>query len=158
MSKPTVDYDDSRLWRMFAELERPARLRAVKMAFRREAARVRRVAVDNLRSKVASSRQIERGIRNVVYKRTAGFRVTIGSRAAPKGKSKGKGGGKPVLIWLEGGTERRFTRRGRRNRGVIRPVRFMARTLTRVRGTVGADLRRQVIESIIRISRKYGCK
>lgn len=105
-------YDDRNLYMLFDSLSPKERLRALKGAFRREANNVRRVAVNNLRGSIRSDRDLERGIRALVFKRKAGFRVTIGTKSANKKTGKGEAGyhtnrqglKKPVLIWAEEGT------------------------------------------------------
>lgn len=170
-----MQYDDSNLQRLFAELEPRQRLKALKGAFRREAGRVRKVAVGNLRSSIRSDRDLERGVRAVVFKRKAGFRVTIGTKKARMngGKEYGfhtnrRGLKKPVLIWAEGGTKGRKSRRQSRypvggrwatgkNRGAMKSYGFMAKTKSDVRGTVTESLHNQVREHVTKTAKKYGC-
>lgn len=79
------------------------------------------------------NKELEKGIRRVLYRKQTGFRVTIGSKQLTrrnKGKRKGvtrygkarmawggfdyhanrQGKEKPVLIWAEGGTKDRYTK------------------------------------------------
>lgn len=130
-------YNDGELQRLFAELDPKQRLKAIKGAFRREANRVRKTAVNNLRSSIRTDKDMEKGVRAVVMKRAAGFRVTIGTKVM-KGRYKGKRNGvrrygrakktwsgfsfhtnrqgkdKPVLIWAEAGTKWRRTKNATR--------------------------------------------
>ena len=177
-----LDYDDSRLQQLFAELEPKRRLQAMKGAFRKEADRVRKVAVNNLRgSGLRSSKELEKGIRRVVFKKAAGFRVTVGTKRANKA-GKGEAGfhtnrrglKKPILIWAEDGTKERktkngggilgfFTRRAARKRsahrtGKMKRYGFMSRTLEGTRESVTNNVRNNVVENIKKISAKYGCK
>jgi hypothetical protein len=177
-----IDYDDSRLQQLFAELEPKRRLQAMRGAFRKEADRVRKVAVNNLRSSgLRSSKELEKGIRRVVSKKKAGFRVTVGTKRANKA-GKGEAGfhtnrrglKKPILIWAEDGTKERktkngggilgfFTRRAARKRrahrtGKMKRYGFMSRTLEGERESVTNNVRNNVVESIKKISEKYGCK
>jgi hypothetical protein len=172
-------YDDSNLQRLFAEMEPKQRLQALKGGFRREANQVRKTAVNNLRSTgIRTDRDLESGVRAVVFKKQAGFRVTIGTKKA--GKSGGKSYGfhknrqgleKPILIWAEGGTEerrtksnagkhtRRFTYRLRKGHytGRMRRYGFMKQTSDQVAGTVTENLHNEVIRSVEKVAKKYGC-
>ena len=173
----SIDYSDRDLQQLFAEMEPKRRLQALKGGFRREAHQVRKTAINNLRSSIRSDRDLEKGVRALVFKRRAGFRVTIGTKKANK-KGKGEAGfhknrrgvKKPVLIWAEGGTVERKTRpkRGTRRRadrlreahstGKMERYGFMAKTLDSVRGSVTEDVRKMVQENITKVAKKYGCK
>ena len=174
----SASYDFSQLQQLFAELEPKRRKQALKGAFRKEANRVRKTAVNNLRtSGIRTSRGLEKGIRAVVFKRTAGFRITVGTKKAGK-NGKGEKGyhtnrfgqRKPVLLWAESGTKERHTkskkgglRRAARLReshstGKMKRYAFMSKTLDDVRDSVTDDLHKEVAENIIRTSEKYGCK
>lgn len=173
----TIDYDDKNLQRLFAELEPKRRLQAIKGGFRREANQVRKTAINNLRSSIQSNKDLEKGVRAIVFKRKAGFRVTIGTKRAGK-NGKGEAGfhtnrqglKKPVLIWAEEGTAERKTKpkQGTRRRaarlrashrtGRMKRYGFMAQTLTGVRDTVTADIQKMVTENVEQVAKKYGCK
>lgn len=168
-------YDDTQLQKLFTEMDVKHRKRALKGAFRREANQVRRTAINNLRSSLHSNRDLEKGIRAIVFKKAAGFRVTIGTKKANRKTGKGEKGmhinrqglKKPVLIWAEGGTEQRKTktktkvfvrkRRGH-NTGRMKRYGFMRKTQTDVRDKVTADLRNEIVESVTKTANKYGCK
>lgn len=168
-------YDDTQLQKLFTEMDVKRRNRALKGAFRREANQVRRTAINNLRSSLHSNRDLEKGIRAIVFKKAAGFRVTIGTKKANRKTGKGEKGmhinrqglKKPVLIWAEGGTEQRKTktktrvfvreRRGH-NTGRMKRYGFMRKTQTYVRDKVTADLRNEIVESVTKTANKYGCK
>ncbi len=175
-----AEYDDSNLQRLFAEMDPKRRVQALKGGFRREASRVRKVAVNNLRgSGLRTDRNLESGVRYKVFKRTAGFKVTIGTKKAGK-NGKGEAGfhtnrrglKKPILIWAELGTEERrtksnggrhtrlFTRRLRRGHrtGRMKRYGFMRQTLEDVRDTVTANAHNEIIRSVERTAKKYGCK
>lgn len=114
-----IQYDDRKLRDLFTELEPKRRLKALKGAFRKEANKVRRTAVNNLRGSIRSDADLEKGVRVIVFKRAAGFRVTIGTKKATKRSQKEygfhknrQGLKKPVLIWAEEGTEERATKGG----------------------------------------------
>ena len=68
----TIDYNDENLQRLFAELEPKRRLQAIKGGFRREANQVRKTAINNLRSSIQSNKDLEKGVRAIVFKRKAG--------------------------------------------------------------------------------------
>lgn len=168
-------YDDTQLQKLFTEMDVKHRKRALKGAFRREANQVRRTAINNLRSSLHSNRDLEKGIRAIVFKKVAGFRVTIGTKKANRKTGKGEKGmhinrqglKKPVLIWAEGGTEQRKTKtktrffvRERRGHytGRMKRYGFMRKTQTDVRDKVTADLRNEIVESVTKTANKYGCK
>lgn len=169
-----MQYDDSNLQRLWQELTPDKRKKALKGAFRREANRVRRVALGNLRASIRSDSDLERGVRAVVWKRAAGFRVTVGTKRANKKTGKGergfhtnrKGLKKPVLVWAETGTERRYTKTKTRvftrlrkghYTGRMKRYGFMRKTRNQVEGTVTDSLRREIVDNIKRTARKYGC-
>lgn len=162
-----VAFDDRNLQQLFAEMEPKRRLQALRGGFRREANQVRKTAINNLRSSIRSNKDLEQGVRAVVYKRSAGFRVTIGTKRAGKN---GKGLKKPVLIWAEAGTQERQTKpkQGTRRRagrmreqhrtGRMKRYGFMEQTLNSVRDTVTADIHNLVLDNVEKIAKKYGCK
>ena len=172
----TIDYNDENLQRLFAELEPKRRLQAIKGGFRKEANQVRKTAINNLRSSVQSNKDLEKGVRAIVFKRKAGFRVTVGTKRAGK-NGKGEAGfhtnrqglKKPVLIWAEEGTAERKTKpkQGTRRRaarlrashrtGRMKRYGFMAQTLSSV-DTVTADIKKMVTENVEQVAKKYGCK
>ena len=174
----TVEYDDGNLQRLFAEMEPKRRAQALRGGFRKAANDVRKKAVANLRSSIRTDKDLEKGIRAAVFKRRAGFRVTIGTKKAGKNGKNGKGESgmhlnrqglkKPVLIWAEMGTAQRTTKssggkraaryRAAHNTGSMPRYGFMDKTRNQVRDTVTADMRKQVAENVERIAKKYGCK
>lgn len=171
----TIDYDDTKLQQLFAELEPKRRLQAIKGGFRREANQVRKTAINNLRSGIKSNKDLEKGVRAIVFKRKAGFRVTVGTKQAGK-NGKGEAGfhtnrqglKKPVLIWAEDGTNERKTksnggkranrRRAAHRTGRMRRYGFMRQTLNSVRDTVTANIHEMVIENVQKVAEKYGCR
>ena len=171
----SMQYDDRNLQRLFAEMDTKKRLKALKGAFRREANRVRKTAVNNLRGSILTDRDLERGVRAIVFKRKAGFRVTIGTKRAGKkgGKEYGfhlnrQGLKKPVLIWAEEGTKWRKSKKPTRyqvngkwrigqERGFMKRYGFMRQTADDVRNTVTDSLHNEVINSITKEAKKYGC-
>lgn len=173
-----IAYDDSNLRRLFAEMEPKRRLQAIKGGFRKAANKVRKTAINNLRSSgIRTDRDLERGIRAIVFKRTAGFRVTIGTKKAGR-NGKGEAGfhknrqglSKPILIWAEEGTQQRRTKakqgsrlradrkRSAHSTGRMRRYGFMAQTLSSTRETVAAEIHDLVTENIETVAKKYGCR
>lgn len=168
-----MSYDDSRLFKALAELEPKRRLQAIKGGIRKTGNKVRKKAVSNLRSSgIHSGRDLEKGVRLVVYKKkAAGFRVTVGTKkASGRKKAQGyhtnkRGLQKPVLIWWESGTRDRhtksktrvFTRKKKGHyTGRIRARRFMEQTLEQTRGTVTEDMHTMIRESVQKVIKKYG--
>lgn len=165
-----IDYDDRQLQQLFAELEPKRRLQALKGGFRRAANQVRKVAVNNLRGSIRSDKDLEKGVRAVVFKRSAGFRITVGTSDDKGYHTNRQGLKKPILIWAEEGTEERRTKskkgtRRRANRlrsshrtGKMKRYGFMERTLSSTCETVTDDIRQLVEENVLKIAQKYGCK
>ena len=172
-----IDYDDRNLQRLFADMEPKRRLQAIKGGFRKEANLVRKTAINNLRNSIRTDKDLEKGVRAIVFKRKAGFRVTVGTKKANK-SGKGEAGfhtnrqglKKPVLIWAEDGTADRRTKpkQGTRRRasrlrashrtGRMKRYGFMAQTLSGVRDTVTANIHELVKENVQKVAKKYGCK
>ena len=176
-----ITYDDTNLRKLFEEMAPKNRKKALKGSFRRTGNYVRGIAVRNLQGTgINHATRLRKGIRTVVFKRDAGFRVTAASRKADK-QGKGERGmhtnryglKKPVLSWAETGTQLRLVKRrgytrvkvagGRfytvgANRGRMPKYGFMERTRTQVDGSVMPVLRKEICQSIQKIARKYGCK
>lgn len=165
-----INYDDRNLQQLFTELTPKRRLQALRGGFRKEANRVRKTAVNNLRSSIRSDRDLEKGVRSLVFKRKAGFRITVGTKRANK-KGKGEAGfhtnrqglKKPILIWAEDGTKARKTKErggkhGARSTGRMKRYGFMDRTLKAVRGSVTENIHEMVAENVQKVAKKYGCK
>ena len=53
-----INYDDRNLQQLFTELTPKRRLQALRCGFRKEANRVRKTAVNNLRSSIRSDRDL----------------------------------------------------------------------------------------------------
>lgn len=170
-----ITFDDTKLRKLLFELEPKRRMQAVKGAFRKTATKVRKTAASNLRSSgLHAPKGMEKGIRQILYKRTPGFRVTIGTRKANPKTGKGESGmhvnrrglKKPILLWAEGGTKPRSTKSRRRifggrkghPTGSMPAYKFMEKTRAQVKGNVTDELRQAMEESIIKTARKYGCK
>ena len=152
------------------------RTKTLRGGFRKEAQKVRSAAIGNLRQSLKSNSDLEKGVRIVVYKRVAGFKVTI----APKYKRKGhpndrqygfhknrQGLEKPILVWAEKGTASRRTKtatkvsvrkRSSHWTGSMRMYGFMKKTGREVESGVATDLHEELKNSIIKNAEKYGCK
>lgn len=170
-----ITYDDTNLQRLFAEMEPKRRVQALKGAFRKEANAMRKAAVANLRQSIRSDKDLEKGVRALVFKRKAGFRVTVGTKAASKKTGKGEAGfhtnrrglKKPVLIWAELGTKKRSTktrtristrkRRGH-NTGQMDSYAFIGKARDQMAPTATENIHRAFRENVQRIAKKYGCK
>lgn len=167
-----LEYDDSNLRHLFAAMDPRQRLKTMKKAFRREAARVRKVAVKNLRESIRTDRTMEKGVRSVVLRKHAGFRVTVGTKKTRKGKSFGyhrnrRGEERPILLWAEDGTKSRYTRsfsktyvRSRKGHytGRMKRYAFMERTRNEVISSVTDNLHNELRRTILEDAKKYGCK
>ena len=177
MSSSPLTYDDRGLQGLFEDLAPKQRVKALRGAFRREANRVRRAAIGNLHESIGGDKELDKGVRAIVFRRKAGFRVTIGTKRANK-KGKGERGyyisrkrrgkpyatGKPVLIWAEEGTAWRRTRgrgflkrRGGHSTGRMKRYGFMRRTLSEVRGSVTGTLHKEIIDQLKKAAKKNGC-
>ena len=156
--------DDVRLEGLLSELEPRRRLQAVKGGFRRAAGVMKKSAVAALRDKVRSNRKLERGVRAVVFRQTAGFRVTVGTKGKNKGYyySKTLGREVPLLIWMDDGTDARSTKNGRRRRahrtGALDARLFIHEGFEARKEEASEIVRRSVVESIERTAGKYGCR
>lgn len=164
----TFRYDDKNLQRLYGELDEKHRLKALRGAFRKEANRVRKEAIKNLRgSGIRTDKDLEKGVRSVVPRKRLGFGVTVGTKGSKKkGVTAGvhtnrRGLKKPILIWAEDGTKQRKTK-GRKDRkghstGRMKRYGFMAKTRAAVVGKVEAELREEVANYVIKTAKKYGC-
>ena len=162
--------DDEKLIKLFQALDPKQRKKAIKGALTRAANLVRKEAQANLKSsKINTSTGLPKGIRRLVYRDKLGFRVTVGTgkkgvRGAFHTNRQGKE--KPVLLWAEGGTKRRFTvttsrifRRKRRGHptGSMPRYGFMERTKQEITPKVDALLKNEINLNIQKIAKKYGC-
>lgn len=170
-----IAYDDSNLQQLFAEMDVKRRVQSLKGAFRKTANQVRKTAINNLRGEnIRNAGKIGEGIYTKVFKRKAGFSVSIAPRKIGK-NGKGEKGmyetrtgtHKPILLWAELGTNARKTKsqtrifkRSRKGHptGRMKRYGFMRKTETEVRDKVTTDFRNEVTSNIIRVSKKYGCK
>lgn len=176
MASP-LQYDDRGLQSLIEDLSPKQRVKALRGAFRRESNRVRRAALGNLHESIGGDAELDRGVRAIVFRRKAGFRVTVGTKRANK-KGKGERGyyisrkrrgkrnatGKPVLIWAEEGTTwrrtrgRGFLRRGGgHSTGRMKRYGFMRKTLSEVRDSVTGTLHKEIIDQMKKAAKKNGC-
>lgn len=178
-----IEYEPENLSKLLMELEPKRRIQALKGASRKASNRVRKKAVENLRSsKLRSNKDLEKGIRREIYRRKPGFRVTIGSKEKKQRTKKGqaketwtsfshhtnrKGLKKPVLIWTEEGTKVRKTRTQskffvRKKKGHLTgrmpAYQFMKKTKNDVKDQVTDFYRKSLEESITQAVKKYGNK
>lgn len=169
-----IEYNIDNLQGFLNALSPKERTKLFKAGIRKAANKMRKAAVQNLRdSGLRSNKDLEKGIRRVLYRKKAGFRVTIGSignvnwrkgevAAAYHTNSKGKK--KPVLVWAEGGTDRRFVkdtyRKGKKVRGhstwKMPAYGFMKKTRDEELPTVDKELKESIIETIQKTAKKYG--
>lgn len=155
-------YDDSQLRKLFAEMTPSQRAKALRGAFRREAADVRKTALANFRSRVKHARQRPtKFVRATVFKRGLGFSVTV----RPK-----RGRNAPLeelhAVWLEEGTTTRRTKtatkvwtrkRKSHSTGKVKPRKFMRDTRVQVKDRVTENLKTELRNSVIKTAKKYGC-
>ncbi len=192
-----IECEVDKLSQVLMELEPKRRLRAVKSAFYRAANKLRKKAIDNLRQerKTIASRPyangrskkaganwkhkpsgnpnpaLEKGVKSFVYRKTPGFRVTVGSRYANK-NGKGERGmhtnrqglKKPVLIWAEAGTKSRDTKSKSRNKkkghvtGSMPAMGFMDKAKAQMTDRITEDLHKAIEESVMKAVKKYGSR
>lgn len=118
----SITYDDRQLRDLFAQMDEKQRAKSLRGAFQATAGILRRAAVSNLRESIRSTRELEKGVRALVFKERLGFRVTVGTtirrtkdRHGWQGvhgfyanrqvrKKPSKYAVRPVLIWAEDGT------------------------------------------------------
>lgn len=171
---------------MYEELTPAYRRKALKGAFSAIATKLRKEAVGNMRSATASkktgpsgfasNRFVERGIRKVMYKRSLGFRITVGTKKRKvdysgldekgrKAKSKQERESAIVALWAEGGTVGRNTRKTRTKRGIrgrghatgfMPSFRFMEKTKSIGFKEANRILEEEIIKSLEKTVTKYG--
>ena len=175
-----IYYDDSRLMRMFEELDERARKKALRGAMAKAGRDLRKAARQNFRSSgIETSKDSEAGIRSVTYKRILGFRVTVGTKAkradysgmsASEAKSaKAKKRKAVIPLWMEGGTVDRYrTRRksllarlrseGSRQgyTGALKALGFMEKTRSQELPRQESNIRQAIYEYVEKTARKYG--
>ncbi|MDE6380670.1 MAG: hypothetical protein K2L11_09370 [Muribaculaceae bacterium] len=169
-----IEFDTDKLSKALMELEPKRRMQAMKGAFRKAANKVKKQAAANLRQTgIHNASALGKGIRSAVWKKKAGFRVTIGTK---KGKvAKGwhtnrRGQTLPILIWMEKGTKKEGTedrqtktktkvfKRKRKGHptGRIKPYGFMDKTKSEMKDKITDELRLAMEENIMKALKKYG--
>lgn len=171
-------YDDSQLQALWAQMQPKERKKALKGAFRRTGNVLKREVVKQIRGKVQSNRELEKGVRVLVFKRKAGFRVTLGEdRKGRKGvyasKKKNRQSREvPVLRFMDTGTNSRVRRRtlyrgGRKkkyafvptapSRGRLQAGNFIEGARTSYGASVTQELMDELREQTLKTAKKYGC-
>ncbi len=181
MTMAQSSYDDTQLQKLFDEMEPKRRAQALRGAFRKEANQVRKNALTTLRSTgIHTSSEMEKGIRASVYTRTAGFRVTIGTKVKQVKSYKDIGGGLsveekrkrvlgwhinrrnqalPILIWAESGDTQRQTRSGAYRGSMMgSEAHFFTRAFEQSKDSVTDDIHMATRTEIERVAKRYGCK
>lgn len=182
-----LEYDDRALQRIFGALDPKRRKEMFRSAFRKTSGKVRKEARKEVRSSgLHNAQALTKGVRVVIFKNQAGFRVTVAGKSGTMKNPKReksmhvnrRGRKVPVLQWAEPGTAPRRTRgaykrrgyalwgksrlrrsgRGPADRGRMPRYGFLARTKGRVEGTVGADLQKEIAAAVERIAKKYGIR
>ena len=181
----TLEYDDHQLRELYAQMDEKQRAKAMKGAFRTTANVMRRAAVSFVRSDLHSSRDLEKGVRSLVFKQKLGFRVTVGTVVKKAANRSGwvgvkgfhlnrQGLEKPVLIWAEDGTkERRLkggrgthkTKRGFRKRylfngayrGRMTAYQFIVKANQQVGPQINQTIQDNFRSSMEKTAKKYGC-
>ena len=174
-----MKYQDKKLCGLFAALSPMNRKKAIKGACRKVGNSVKKVAINNLRATgLNHADQLSTGVRAVVFKREAGFRVTVASKKANK-RGKGEkgmhsnryGNKKPILAWAELGTKWRKTKTNKSakfnadgkwytagsRRGFMKRYGFIAKTKTQVEHKVGKQIKDEIAIKVTQIAKKYGC-
>lgn len=164
-----IQCDADKLTKALMELEPKRRIKAVKGAFRKAATKVKKQAASNLRqSDYRSNSSLEKGIRPIVGKKQAGFRVTIGTKKGKKASgwhTNRRGQTLPILIWMEQGTKERYTKtqtkvykRKRKGHftGSIQAQGFMEQTKHDMKDRITEDFREALEESVMKTVKKYG--
>ncbi len=166
-------------WTELARLLTQRQIRnSVKRAYRREADRARKIAVNALRVSglrvEGDASDWEKGIRAHVYSRGGGFLITVKARGAnrhgrgEKGMHKNRAGvKKPVLMWAEEGTAARKTKsrtrvfiRKRRGHGTGRMpgYGFLDKAAPDMYRSVEAGLLPEIESAVDKVARKAGIK
>ena len=73
------------LFRLLSDLEPKRKIQALKGASQRIANKVRKKAVENLKtSGLKSNQDLEKGIKKIIFKKQVGFRVSIATKTKKK--------------------------------------------------------------------------
>lgn len=157
------EYDDRRLQLLFGQFQPGKRRQMLRGALRK----VGRELLKSVRGKIRESElrdaaELARGARmRLTRTQPYGFYVSVG---ALKGSKKSRGTGmhvnrrglaKPILMWMEDGTDSRYTGK-KRYRGSIEAHGFLAEAAAGFRTGMNDSFRRSVGAEIIRIAEKNG--
>lgn len=165
-----LTYDDSQLREMYEALDEKQRLKAMRGAFRSEANRFRKAAIQHVRGSIRTDKDLEKGVRSIVYKQSLGFRVTVGTAGKTKGYHLNRQGLlKPVLLWAEDGTVSRYTKNGggrfhRASRkrkvhytGRMKAYLFIDKTRRDLESSVTENLHQSIRKYVANTAKRYGC-
>lgn len=186
-----IYYDIQNLQKFLNELSPQERKKLFQSGIRRVAEKVRKAAVANLRESgmnLDPGSKLEKGIKKKLYRKVPGFRVTIGTQQEVAAYKRSRGGyhrygkkrrtwtgftlqetskGKklPILIWAEGGTARRFTKRrffskkgSGHSTGQMPAYGFMKKTHDEKMPGIEAEVKQTIIDTVHRKAKKYGGK
>lgn len=167
-----MTYDDRNLQRLYAAMTPKQRGYALRFALRKAANTVRDVARRNLHATgIHNGKKLGRGIRTQIGKKVVGFTVHIKKAyyASTNAKKKAEKTGKkvrkvPILRWWEEGTAGRHSVRRRMGKpsisvrhGRLERHGFMDKTFKQTRGPVTDFFHKELIDSVKKTARKYGC-
>lgn len=165
-------YDDTNLRGMIDALDEKQRVKALRGALRRAAGKVRKAARLNLAaSGLANGRSMAKAVRSSVWRKSAGFKITVapkrgGTRIQDGFHTNKRGESKPVPMWAESGTKKRTTKsatkiwtRSRKSHptGRMKRYGFMAKTKSQIQGSTNSFLKESIVQSVKSIAKKYGC-
>ena len=162
-----LQWDDRQLRELYRALTPAQRIKALKGGMRKEANRMKRVAITNLRAGgIRSSKALEKGVRTKVYNKDSGFRVFVTTNKKYEGYTNRQWLKKPVLVWAELGTNARrtkgnggrraFRKRGAHNTGRMRRYGFMARMINSELSKVTTNVHNATREWVAKTAKKYG--
>ncbi len=167
-----MDVDVRQLWAMLEDLEPKRRAQALKGGLRMAARTVRRAAVRNMTSGSPALKgrtsEVAKGVRAIIFRRSIGFRVTVGTKrfnystSAKDNKEKAFRRLRVVPLWAEGGTVQRRTRGGffrkGASRGAMPAYRFMERAEQQTMPGIESTIRQSIESNIAKTVKKYGSK
>lgn len=185
--KRAIEYDDSKFRALIAEFDEKQRKRMLRGSMRGMGNVFKSIAKRKFLSAASGlnkAEEISTGIRVCVWKRKAGFRVTIGPKTSRKRNRTGeemggdkctlgshrnrKGKLKPILMWVETGGSNRKTQRtvgslfGKRRKshstGTFQKHPFMEEAQREFCDKGPAMYKEKLKQSIIRTAKKYGAK
>lgn len=165
-------YDDSRLQRVFKELEPKNRRKVFQTAFRRVGNYVRKEAQRNLEaSGLHNAGMMKKAIHTVVFRKDVGFTVSVRGKKEARMHRNRFGKLKPIARWAASGTKMRSVKTTRpirfrssdgfktattRRRGFMDRYDYMSKTQAQTEGKVTQMLRDELPAAVIKIAEKYG--